>query len=56
MDEPHRWEQIRWQPLVWRDGHESLTRSFHILREVEEMLARGDSAETVLAFIRWASG
>lgn len=33
--------------------HESLLRSWQVLGAVKEMLGRGDSAETVLAFIEW---
>lgn len=34
--------------------HESLLRSFHIVRQAKTMLERGDSAATVLDFITWA--
>ena len=50
----HDWNYIRDCPTVVADYHESVFRSFKILREVKRMLAAGDSSETIFAFIRWA--
>lgn len=60
----HDWDTIRDMTTVWPpsvDGrmaeggvHESVFRSYQILREVKRMLAAGDSSETIFAFVRWA--
>ena len=57
----HRWDEIRQMPTVVesipsgsRGVHESLLRAYNILGEVIGMLARGDSSETIQAFIRFA--
>lgn len=53
----HRWALVAKFPTVLDPGtyvggvHESILRSFHVLAEVDAMLARGDSVETVRTFI-----
>lgn len=54
------WDHIRQEETViygnYPSGaHESLLRSFHVLREVREMLERGDSTRTIAMFIDWAT-
>jgi hypothetical protein len=34
-------------------SHESVLRSYQVLSEVKNMLDRGDSSETIRAFIAW---
>lgn len=50
----HPWDAVRAVPTVVENTHESVFRAFHILREVERMLERGDSTETIHTFVRWA--
>lgn len=59
----HHWKGISEMPTTVdsipngsRGVHESVLRAFQILREVQRMLERGDSAQTVLAFIAFAEG
>jgi hypothetical protein len=58
--QPHEWDALREFPTVWGDSpggvHESVLRSYQVLREVTAMLERGDSVETVLLLIRFADG
>ena len=51
---PNDWDIVRATETVHSNNHESLYRSYQILRRVEGMLERGDSSQTVLEFIRWA--
>ena len=51
--ERNSWEFIRKMPQDKNNYHESLFKSFHVLKEVERMLDRGDSGETVLMFINY---
>lgn len=57
----HGWDTIRTRPTVIervdttsRGTHESVLRAYQILSEVKAMLDRGDSVETISAFIEWA--
>ncbi len=61
----HPWDEIRATPttleraVIERERtatgwHESLLRSYRILRQVKTMLERGDSPETIGEFIDWA--
>lgn len=57
----HEWDQLRAFPQIWDSVdrrsdrvHESVFRSYQILREVKRMLDAGDSVETIRAFVRWA--
>lgn len=56
----HPWDVVRAQPTTLetipagaRGVHESVLRSFQILRQVKTMLARGDSNDTIQDFIEW---
>ena len=42
---------IKDNPTVYKDVHESIYRSYQILEYVKEMLLRGDSSETILDII-----
>ena len=60
MTAPHAWDSIRAMPTLLtavdphgRGAHESVLRSYQVLREVTEMLDRGDSSVTVRRFIAW---
>ena len=46
-------EQIVWLPVVVDNNHESIYRSYQILEKVKEMLARGDSKETIMEAIEF---
>ncbi len=55
----HDWDTTRSRPTTWdtpvgNGVHESVFRSYQILRIVKEMLDRGDSARTIRSFIAWA--
>lgn len=56
----HEWDRTREFPTTLdripdtaHGVHESVFRSYQILKEVKEMLDRGDSVETIREFIRW---
>jgi hypothetical protein len=49
----HDWDQVRTFETVHSNNHESLYRSYQILRRVRDMLERGDSVKTILLFIDW---
>ncbi len=40
-------QEIANHPTVLSNNHESLYRSYHILKQVMEMVNRGDSKETI---------
>jgi hypothetical protein len=42
-------------PTVVNNTHESVYRSYHILRKVLEMIERGDSKETIFEFVEFAN-
>ena len=45
-------KEIEQWPRVIKNIHESAAyQSYHILRQVETMLCRGDSTETIIGFI-----
>jgi hypothetical protein len=51
-----KWSEVESMPttlstLSGLDVHESCFRSFHVLKNVESMLLRGDSRETILEAI-----
>ncbi len=43
--------EIRKMPVIIGNTHESVLRSYHVVKKVEEMLIRKDSHETILEFI-----
>ncbi len=45
------WDRVREMPTDRGNIHESVFRSYQTLRVVKEMLDRGDSSETIRAFI-----
>jgi hypothetical protein len=38
-------------PIVYKGVHESIFRSYHILKQVKTMIERGDSAKTIIEAI-----
>lgn len=53
----HPWDELRLAPTGWTVGgqgfHESLLRSYRLVVALRDMIHRGDSRETLLAFIAW---
>lgn len=49
----HRWDAIRDMPIERDKIHESVFKAYHVLDEVESMVLRGDSMDTIETFLRW---